>query len=123
MGRETNDPAIADDAPQVERQQVLLPDVHAVGAGEHRHVRAIVDDESRGRGLRVGRDVAGEVEKRAARERLGAKLQQASAAVEAGARQIARRPPGGLRYLGVDDGVERRENQALSASAVLGRGW
>jgi hypothetical protein len=122
--RESHDRVSADDRPRVRRQQVVLPDMNTRRSREPGDVCTIVDDQPGARGPGILTDRGRELEERAAFQLLRAQLQQARATGQIGAREIARRPSGGRRDAGVDDGVKRRKrNQADSASegACLGR--
>src|ERR1019366_1290374 len=96
--------------------QILLPEVHAVRAGEPCYVRAIVDDDACTGRVGALDNQRRRVEQPAARGVLRAHLQERRAAGETRRREIDERPPRGGGDLGVNDGVERREDHTASAS-------
>ena len=93
---------LADDA----RGQVVLANVHAVGAGHQGDVAAVVDDDPRAAPRRRGDDSARPVDEGPGGDARRAQLHEAGAGVEVGAGEVDRRPAGAGRRARVDDGVE-----------------
>ena len=123
MRGEAGDCLGADDAAHVVRVEVGLPNVHAGGGSQDCQISAIVDDHHRaGRPGRI-HDSDCQIQERSTGQRFRAQLQQPNTGIQIGMRQIQRRPCGPLADLGIDNGVETRKSQALSASwDALGRG-
>src|SRR5262249_8141349 len=88
------------------RGEIVLADVHAVGACEPRDVGAVVDDDGRTVMARVRDNGGGGVEHRPARHRLGAQLQESGAAGQERTREADRWPAGARRGMDVDEGVQ-----------------
>jgi hypothetical protein len=104
------------------RRQVLLTDVHAVGAGKAGDIGAIVDDYHCVKRPRQLDDRFGGIEERGAGEVLCAQLQKSGPAGQERAGEIGRRPTGAFRRLGVDNRVQNREsNLALRPPRRGGR--
>jgi hypothetical protein len=104
------------------RREVLLTDVHAVGAGEARDIGAVIDDQDRVERPREFDDGFGGIEEGGARQMLCAELQESGPAGQERAGEIARRPAGALGRLDVDDRVQNREsNLALRPPRRGGR--
>ena len=106
------------DAPDVSRRQVVLADVHAVGAGQHGDVGAIVDDQLRRRAARASSAIARPRARETRRSR--GSWRAAAAAGAAGqerARDVVGAPSGARADVDIDDGVEdgkRARDQFIS---------
>jgi hypothetical protein len=108
MRRQPDDGAGAGDCPGGAWRQIVLADVDAVGAGQPRDIRSIVDDENRTARMRDFADTDRQIQEYAARNRLGAKLQPPRAAGQAGRGQIGQGPARARGDIGVENGVQPR---------------
>ena len=84
MRRQPDDGVGADDLPRLLDGQVVLPDVDAVGAGQARDVRAVVDDELGAGGVGAPTTSSASARRAWLDSRLVAELQQTRTAAQAG---------------------------------------
>jgi hypothetical protein len=106
MSRQSNNGIRSDDPPCCRRRQIVLPDVHPLGTSQPGDVGAVVDDEDSSSRRRQVVESAGKLKKRRPGERLGAKLNNPSAALKTGPRQIEWSPACSSSDIHVDYCVE-----------------
>ena len=102
VDREPDDGAGAEQPPRVFGGHVVLPDMHAVGAGGERHIDPVVDEE-RHCGRQRGLDRARALDHRAGLAHLVAQLHERRAARGHAAREVGEVMAAG--HLRIDDGI------------------
>src|SRR5688572_16339165 len=115
MGRNADDGRTAEDAPRINRLEVLLSHMHAVGARQQRDISAIVHDHAGTGRTRERDDLLAHRQEGTARGLLAADLDETGTAGEVRLSEAGNRPACGTRDLIVDDGVQRRTYQTASA--------
>jgi hypothetical protein len=106
MRRQPEHGAGPDNRARGRRREVILADVHSVGAREPGDVRPVVDDEDGARRVRDLPDARRELEEGGPGEGLGANLQEPRAAVQVRGREIDRRPSRAPGRVHVDNRVQ-----------------